>query len=187
MTEEFSREKYSILEFWFFRQIDNFFQDFKKLVGTSGRGKRTLFLFMFKHLSFGQDVSIFSLYSFLFSIFYISYFCLAFDNIYLASNLLLSGGQNPMWKSPKIAKKRANKMTTNHIYFCFSPHFWLRINLDLFNGDYINFNLSGFSRMKSRSSRTTLWCLIVIIRKCFVSRCPNMCILQGMGRQYALI
>ena len=65
-------------------------------------------------------------------------------------------------------------MTTNHIYFCFSPHFWLRINLDcLLNGDYINFN-SGFSRMKSRSSRTTLWCLIVIIRKCFVSRCPNM-------------
>ena len=73
-----------------------------------------------------------------------------------------------------IEKKRANKMTTNHIYFCFSPHFWLRINLDcLLNGDYINFN-SGFSRMKSRSSRTTLWCLIVIIRKCFVSRCPNM-------------
>ena len=173
MTEEFSREKYSIFELWYFpsncnfcvriftRKIFNFrilifpsnwqffFQDFKKLVGTSGRGKRTLFLFMFKHLSFGQDVSIFFLYSFLFSIFYISYFC-------LASNLLLSGGQNPMWKSPKIAKKRANKMTTNHIYFCFSPHFWLRINLDLFNGDYINFNLSGFSRMKSRSSRTTL-------------------------------
>ena len=143
-----------------------------KLVGTPGRGKRTLFLFMFNHLSKGQDVIFFFLFSFLFSAAFFDFF----RNLCLASNLLLlSGGHcpRPPW-TLNAKRKRANKMTTNHIYFCFSPHFWLRINLDcLLNGDYINFN-SGFSRMKSRSSRTTLWCLIVIIRKCFVSRCPNM-------------